>query len=45
MTCVGEAKVEFKLINKSFEHVFHIYDANSGVIDGVDFIRDRDLVI
>ena len=45
VTCVGEAEVEFKLNNKSFKHVFHICDDDSGVIVGVDFIRDRDLVI
>ena len=44
MRCVGETEVEFKLNNKSFKYVCYICD-DSGVIVGVDCIRDRDLVI
>ena len=45
VTCLGETDIDFKLHGKVFTHTFHVCDDNAGVMIGVDFIRDRDVVI
>ena len=44
VTCYGEAKVDFSMNNKVYSHPFHICDDKSGVLLGVDFIRDHQVV-
>ena len=41
----GEAEVTFELNGKEYRHTFNICSDDSGLVLGVDFIRDRDLVI
>ena len=45
VTTYGEAEVTFTLNGKEYTHVFNICSDDSGLVVGVDFIRDRDLVI
>ena len=45
VTTFGEAEVTFQLNGKEYKHIFNVCSDDSGLVLGVDFIRDRDLVI
>ena len=45
VTTYGEAEVQCTLNGKEYTHVFNICSDDSGLVVGVDFIRDCDLLI
>ena len=43
--CYGEADIDFSMNGKTFTYPFHVCQDNTGLLLGVDFIRDNEVVI